>query len=77
MTLLDVHEAGPRLAELVNRVRAGEEVLIADAGKPPVRLVVVLPEPTARIFGEFEGRISIADDFAAPLTEEEMKDWEG
>jgi prevent-host-death family protein len=38
MTQLDIHEAGERLADLIARARAGEEVIISENGKPVARL---------------------------------------
>jgi prevent-host-death family protein len=43
MTQLDIHEAREKLADLVARARAGEEVIILEQGKTAVRLVVVEP----------------------------------
>jgi antitoxin (DNA-binding transcriptional repressor) of toxin-antitoxin stability system len=42
---------------------AGEEIVIAKAGRPYVRLTPVLPERTSRVFGLLRGKIRIADDF--------------
>jgi len=40
---LNVAEAKARLSELIERAEAGEEVVIARAGKPVVRLTPVAP----------------------------------
>ena len=74
MTQLDIHEAGPQLADLVSRAQAGEEIVIARNGKPIAKLGPVESKP--RIFGEFEGKIEMTDDFNAPLTEAELAEWE-
>ena len=74
MTQLDIHEAGPQLADLVSRVQAGEEIVIAKDGKPVARLGPMEPKP--RIFGEFKGKIKMSDDFTAPLTDAELMEWE-
>jgi len=38
MTQLEMTDAKDRLAELVDRARSGEEIVLADAGKPVVKL---------------------------------------
>jgi len=40
---LNVAEAKAKLSELIERAEAGEEVIIARAGKPVVRLTAVTP----------------------------------
>lgn len=76
MTQVDVHEAAPRLADLIARARAGEAVVISEEGRPVVRLVPEDQQRSPRIFGEFEGRIHVADDFASPANEQELAEWE-
>ncbi len=75
MTQMDVKDAGGRLQDLIARVRAGEEVVIAEDGKPAVRLVSAEESPRRKGHGMFKGQAWMADDFQAPLTEEELKDW--
>jgi prevent-host-death family protein len=38
MTQLEMTDAKDRLTELVDRARSGEEIVLADAGKPVVKL---------------------------------------
>ena len=47
-TVLNVAEAKAKLSELLARVEAGEEITIARAGKPIVRLVAVEPNERPR-----------------------------
>jgi prevent-host-death family protein len=78
MTQLDIREAGEKLADLIARARAGEEVIISETGKPDVRLVPVsAPEenPRRKGAGMYKGQVWIAEDFDAPLTDEELKEW--
>jgi prevent-host-death family protein len=63
----NVHEAKTHLSNLLERVAAGEEVVIAKAGVPVARLVPVLVPPEQRPLGTEQGRVFIADDFDAPL----------
>jgi prevent-host-death family protein len=62
MTTLNLYEAKTQLSKLVDRAAAGEEIVIAKAGKPMARLVP-LAQPRARKSGFLKGQIWIADDF--------------
>lgn len=63
--MVNVHKAKTELSRLLEAVEAGEEVVIARAGRPVARLV---PLPAdARTPGRLAGKISIAADFDAPL----------
>ena len=63
---VNLYEAKMRLSALVEEAAAGQEVLIAKAGRPRARLVAVRPT-TRRRPGGSRGRIRIATDFDAPL----------
>lgn len=60
---VNIHEAKTHLSRLVDRVEAGEEILIARAGKPAARLVPLAPRPHTRELGVWRGRVVIHDDF--------------
>ncbi|HEY0160386.1 MAG TPA: type II toxin-antitoxin system prevent-host-death family antitoxin [Thermoanaerobaculia bacterium] len=64
---IDMHEAKTRLAELLDRVEAGEEVIIVRDGRPVARLVPLRAASGAREPGRMRGKIRIGDDFDAPL----------
>lgn len=67
---VNIHEAKTHLSRLVDRAEAGEEIVIARAGRPAARLVrVELPEQK-RPLGTWRGRIEIGDDFDDPLPPE-------
>jgi antitoxin (DNA-binding transcriptional repressor) of toxin-antitoxin stability system len=53
--------------DLLRRVRAGEEIVIAAAGRPVARLVPIAPDSGPRVLGGDEGEVWIAEDFNAPL----------
>jgi len=59
-----MHEAKTQLSKLVERVEAGEEIVITRRGEPAARLV---PEQRGGGFASLEGawrnRVKIADDF--------------
>ena len=73
---LDVKDAVSCFPNLLARVRAGEEITIAEEGKPVAKLVPANEPAHERGFGIFKGRIWMSDDFQAPLSEEELKEWE-
>jgi prevent-host-death family protein len=73
MTTVNVHAAKTHLSRLLARVAAGEEVVIARAGRPVARLVPIDPrEP--RKPGLAEGRVTGA--FFAPLPADELDAWQ-
>jgi antitoxin (DNA-binding transcriptional repressor) of toxin-antitoxin stability system len=51
-------------------VEAGGEVVIARAGKPVVRLVLVGEAP--RVLGRLEGCVSLPDEQAPPIPETQV-----
>jgi len=74
MTTLNLYEAKTQLSKLVDRAAAGEEIVIAKAGKPMARLVP-LEQPRPRKSGFLKGQIWIADDFDE-TPEEIVRDFE-
>ena len=72
---VNIYDAKTHLSELVDRAEAGEEVIIARAGKPVARIVPL--RVRERTPGRGAGKVWIAPDFDAPLSEDEMRDWEG
>ena len=70
MKPVNVHEAKTHLSRLIDRAAAGEEIVIAKAGKPAAKLVA-LDQPKTRIrFGSLAGVLRIPDDFDEPLPAE-------
>lgn len=63
----NVHEAKTHLSRLLKRVAEGHEVWIARAGVPIARLVPAGLPTAERVLGTERGRITIAEDFDAPL----------
>jgi prevent-host-death family protein len=71
---VNLHAAKTHLSRLVEEAAGGEEVVIAKAGKPMVRLVPVDPVKTPRKgFGSLKGKIRIRKDFDAPLPPEVLR----
>ncbi len=75
MPKYNVHEAKTHLSKLLERVAAGEEVIIAKSGVPVARLVPAAPT-LERSLGTEKGRVFIADDFDAPLPRDLLKAFE-
>jgi prevent-host-death family protein len=72
-TIVNVHEAKTHLSRLLERVRSGEEVIIAKGGTPYARLCPLEPlEPRAP--GLLTG--TLEDDFFQPLPDDELEAWE-
>ena len=73
MTAVNIHEAKTNLSKLLERVRAGEEIIIARRGIPVARLCPMDP-PKKRTPGLLKGQVD--DAFFEPLPEEELESWE-
>jgi prevent-host-death family protein len=58
-----MHEAKTKLSSLVEAALAGEDVIIAKAGTPLVKLVPVRRDTRPRQPGRFKGMIRMAPDF--------------
>ena len=63
MKITNISEAKAQLSALIERVIAGEEVIIGKAGKPVARLIRYERNRQARQPGALKGKITIADDF--------------
>jgi len=73
--IINVHDAKTQFSKLLEKAHAGEEIILAKAGKPYARMVPLAPAVTKRK----PGRVPEIDDsaFFEPLPEEELKAWEG
>jgi prevent-host-death family protein len=71
MSVHNIQEAKTHLSRLVERALAGEQIVIAKAGRPCVQLTPFKAEQLPRTLGGWEGKVSIADDFDAPSREVE------
>lgn len=79
MTVMNMHAAKTHLSRLVDQAAAGEEIIIARAGKPVARLVpletpAVKPQ---RVLGILAGEFTIPEDFDAPLPDDLLDLFEG
>ena len=63
MTQVNIHEAKTQLSRLVDRAAAGEEIVIARAGKPVAKLISHEPSREQRKLGALRGKIWTAPDW--------------
>lgn len=77
MRTVNIHAAKTHLSRLVDDAAAGEEIIIAKAGKPVARLVpLAAPKPRRRL-GLLAGKMWVSDDFDAPLPDDILDAFEG
>lgn len=65
MDQVNIHQAKTQFSRLLERVAAGEEIVIAKSGKPVAKLVPF--REAVRRPGRLKGKIKIGRDFDAPL----------
>lgn len=76
MEPINVHEAKTHLSRLLERAHNGEEIIIAKNGQPYARLVP-LQSGAQRPLGFLKGAFEVPKDFFEPLSDEELRSWEG
>ena len=77
MQTVNIYDAKIRFSQLMDKVAAGEDVVISRHGKPLVRLTQ-LAESTRRVrFGVLQGKVKVADDFDARLPDHVLAEFEG
>ena len=74
---INIHEAKTHLSKLLQRVIAGEEIVIAKFGKPVARIVPFEQKRVRRVPGSAKGKIWLAPDFDAPFPSEILDAFEG
>jgi prevent-host-death family protein len=72
MDTFNIHEAKTHLSKLIERVAAGEEVVIAKAGKPVAKLVPYTENKEPRKIGAWKGKVWLAPDWDSDETNEEI-----
>jgi prevent-host-death family protein len=76
MEIVTIHTAKTTLSQLLARVEAGEEIVLARGKDPIAKLVPYHPAAAKRRFGALRGQISIGPEFFEPLPEQELRTWE-
>lgn len=79
MPTVNIHAAKTHLSRLIDEAAAGDEIIIARAGKPVARLVPLTTpqEKPKRVLGILAGQIRISEDFDAPLPDDLLDAFEG
>jgi len=77
MATVNIHEAKTHLSRLLERVEAGEEIVIARAGRPVARLLPFEEGRPARVPGTGRDEIRIGDDFDDELPDDLLDMFEG
>jgi prevent-host-death family protein len=73
--LVNVHEAKTQFSKLLEQAHAGQEIILAKAGKPYARMMPLAPATPNRRPGRVK---AINDDaFFEPLPDAELNAWEG
>ena len=76
MAIVTIHTAKTTLSQLLARVEAGEEIILARGKEPIAKLVPFHPSPIRRQFGALRGVVSLGPDFFAPLDDTDLATWE-
>ncbi len=76
--LVNIYQAKSQLSALLERAQAGEEIVIARAGKPVARLTPIVATADSRSGVRFGGvkpaKLKLSADFHAPLTDDDLID---
>ncbi len=75
MAEVNIHEAKTHLSRLLQRVSAGEEIVIARNGEPIARLLPI-ERPVKRLFGADRGLFEVPEDFDASLPDDVLAEFE-
>lgn len=76
MQAFNIHDAKTNFSKLIAFVLAGEEIIIAKAGQPLVKMVPVVQNKQFR-FGTYKEKVEVPDDFDAPLPEDLLEAFYG
>ncbi len=74
---VNIYEAKTNLSALVERAAAGEEIVIAKAGKPRARLVPLENTRPKRVPGLGKGKWTLRPGWDDPLPDDILDDFEG
>jgi prevent-host-death family protein len=74
---VNIHQAKTHFSRLIERVRLGEEIIIAKACKPVARLVPEARPGERRELGTAKGQIWISENFDDPLPDDLLDLFEG
>ena len=83
MIQISVSQAQRQFSKLVDLAAAGEVIIIVKKGEPVAKLMAIDPDTEillqnnhqSRVPGSMKGQIWMADNFDAPMSEEELAFW--
>ena len=76
MAIVTIHAAKTNLSQLLARVEAGEEIILARGKQPIAKLTPYFQARSKRQFGALRGVVTVGPEFFEPLPEEELAGWE-
>jgi prevent-host-death family protein len=74
--IVNIQKAKKNLSRLIQKVLAGEEVIIARGSKNVARIVAIAEAKKKRQPGSMKGKFSIGPEFFELLTDDELSYWE-
>lgn len=74
--VVNVHDAKTQFSKLLEQAHAGQEIILAKAGKPYARMVPLEQPNRARQPGRLAGRLDLGS-FDDPLPASELDLWDG
>ena len=78
MTTIAIEKAEQYLSQLINRARAGEEIVITRGNEPVAKLIAMERSREPRKPGALKGLLNLPDEFFFdPLPDDELKRWWG
>jgi prevent-host-death family protein len=75
MTTVSVHEAKTHLSRLIEKVLAGEEVIVERNKQPVIKLVPAAPPHKKPLLGRMKKKFELGEAFFEPLPDEELRSW--
>ncbi len=76
MKTVTIHHAKTHLSQLIEKAKAGEDVIISKGKTPVAKIVALNPLKIERKFGSLKGKIKLDDSFFDPLPDDELSLWE-
>jgi prevent-host-death family protein len=75
MNIVTIHQAKANLSELIEKVAAGEEVIITREAKSVARLIAVGDVKGKRVPGSLKSTLRVGQEFFEPLPAGELSHW--
>jgi prevent-host-death family protein len=76
METVTIHTAKTTLSQLLARVEAGEEIVLARGKVPIAKIVPYQPVTPKRQFGALRGVVSVGPEFFERLPDDELAGWD-